>query len=362
LKPIYYGILAIALFCVGQIVYGSNATPVINTFNCFSSAGGKICAPTSHSTIKVVGAVNTPGSKTITITPASIGAVQVAYTSMGGGRATVNQVQANILSVYNSATAPTTTGSHNPLWCDTSTSPPTLRIRNGADTGWIPIGTLTDSGLVFWATNAANATLAANSTLAGGFAPSTRPGASQIPVNGPDGRSPFANYSAPFVNYTTHGLKVPTPPASDSSRYAVNSYFVGRAITNNLPTWSTPTFSAGNFIGSGNTWTVVSGNVAYSRYSIVGKRMHWVLSITGTSVTSGGNALVLTIPNGAKEVTNSYIGSFVYSDNGTYGQGIIAGNGNGSSYMGLFKNYASTTWAASTGNTSILLNIEFEIQ
>jgi hypothetical protein len=368
LKPIYYGILAIALFCVGQVVYGSgNATPIINTFNCFSSAGGKICAPTSHSTIKIVGVVNTPGTKTITITPGSVGAASAvafnSYTSVDGGRATRAEVTSGILSMSSSPTAPTTTSAHNPFWCDTSTSPPTLRIRNGANTGWIAIGTLTDSGLVFWATNAVNATNAGNSTTVGTYAPSTRPAASQIPVNDANGFHAFSNYSAnTFANYSTHGIKVPTPPASDSSRHAVNSYFVGRAITNSIPVWTTPTFSSTNFLGSGNTWTVVSGNVAYNRYYIEGKRMHWILSLTGSSVTSGGNGLDIYLPTLAHNTVFGYIGSFVYSDNGTYGQGLVYSYGGTTTYFTLYKNFALTNWTASTGNTAIIFNLEFEIQ
>ena len=88
--------------------------------------------------------------------------------------------------------------------------------------------------------------------------------------------------------------------------------------------------------------------------------MHWILSLTGTSVTSGGNALALIIPGGAKNVNGAYYGSFTYSDNGTYGQGIVAGSGN--IFLLLYKNLAAPNWTASTGNTAIVLNIEFEIQ
>ena len=363
MKPIYYGILAIALFCVGQAVYGDNATPVIHTFNCFSSAGGKICAPTSHSTIKVVGAVNTPGTKTITITPGSIGAPTIAafngYTSAAGGRATRAEVTSGILSMSSSPTAPTTTSAHNPFWCDTSTTPPTLRIRNGANTGWIPIGTLTDSGLIFSAANAdnaTNATNAGNASTVGGYTPSLTPGVHQISVNDANGFTPFADYSG-------HGLKTPTRPGTDNNRYAANMAAVQAAIAASVPVWATPTFSSGNFAGSGNTWTVASGNVGYNRYYIVGKRMRWVLYLTGTSVTSGGNGLALIIPGGAKNaISSAYLGSFTYSDNGTYGQGIVTDNGSGNTYLVLYKNLAVTNWTASTGNTAIILNLEFEIQ
>ena len=363
MRPIYYGILALALFCVGQVVYGGNSTPIINTFNCFSSAGGKICAPTSHSTIKVVGVTNTPGTNTITISPGSVGAVSTGvfsgYTSVGGGRATANQIQAGILSVYNSATAPATTGAHNPFWCDTSTTPAILKIRNGTNTDWISIGTLADSTPAFWASNAVNATHAADATNArtvGNYTPSVTPGANQIPVLDSSGHF---GISMTFVN----GINVPTQVATDNTYLAASTQFTQAAIAASVPVWATPTFSAGNFVGGGNTWTVASGAVGYNRYYQVGKKMRWVIYLYGTSVAgSSGNTFYLTIPNGAKTTRTGFIGSFTYSDNGTYGQGLVSATSNGGTTLQLFKNFALTNWAASTTNTAIVMNIEFETQ
>ena len=275
---IYTGVVIFSLYLVCEAIWlchdvQGNSTPVINTFTCISSAGGKICAPTSHSTIKVIGATNTPGTRTISITPTSVGAdtlgaaaavnsafVNYTSNSIGGGRATKNYVTSAQTTLYYSPTAPPSPTAYNPLWMDTSTSPPTLKVRNGANSAWISVGTFNDTGNVF---------IAANSALLGGFAASQAPGANQIPVFDSHGYYPaFANFSS--------GISVPTKSATDNTTAAASTAQVQAAIAAQIlaPTSWTPYIQIGA-ANTGITYTtqtgtyITLGRMVFAQFEIV---------------------------------------------------------------------------------------------
>ena len=84
-------------------------------------------------------------------------------------RAELNTVLAAVVSQNSGSTAPTTTYAYQ-LWIDTSISPnPLLKLRNGANSGWITVGdvTVTNLGLaaLSGATFTGNITLNAQSDL-----------------------------------------------------------------------------------------------------------------------------------------------------------------------------------------------------
>lgn len=56
-------------------------------------------------------------------------------------RADLNSTLQAIVSNNSGATAPTTTYAYQ-TWTDTSTTPPTLKMRNGANNAWISVGTV----------------------------------------------------------------------------------------------------------------------------------------------------------------------------------------------------------------------------
>lgn len=88
-------------------------------------------------------------------------------------RTNMNNALQAITTLQSGVAAPSTTYAYQG-WVDTSTSPPTYKIRNSANTAWIAIGTLNDSGLVFTASSASNA------STVGGFAPSQSGGANKV--------------------------------------------------------------------------------------------------------------------------------------------------------------------------------------
>ena len=61
-------------------------------------------------------------------------------------RAELNSILAAIVSQNSGSTAPTTTYAYQ-LWIDTSSAPALLKIRNGANNGWITLGDVTAANL-----------------------------------------------------------------------------------------------------------------------------------------------------------------------------------------------------------------------
>ena len=197
------------------------------------------------------------------------------YCTASCGPACQAAIQASIIMLNPGATAPTVTYAYME-WVDTSTTPPTLRIRNSLNTGWVAIGTINDSG-TFIATNAASA---ANSALLGGFAASQTPGANQISVND-------ANGFSPFVNWSGNRIKVPTRVSGDNGRDAANTAFVHTAVTPVYTRW-TPTLIP----GSSGTITLSSSSVGW--YTKIDKLVFVFISLEVSSVSSPVGALYVT--------------------------------------------------------------------
>lgn len=123
--------------------------------------------------------------------------------------------------------------------------------------------------------------------------------------------------------------------------------------------WTTPSFAAGNYTGSGSmTWTLTSGDVALNKYIVIGKTVHWHMNLITTSV--GGTpstGLRVALPAGLT-LTGASRGVHWYSDNGTEGFGGYLMT---ASYVEFYKSNSASNWTASTNNTAIYASITFEI-
>jgi hypothetical protein len=121
--------------------------------------------------------------------------------------------------------------------------------------------------------------------------------------------------------------------------------------------WTDVTFSAGDFVGTGCTWTVAAGDVTYFKYAIVGNVMY-AYGVLVTTTTNNANCSVLniTIPAGKSAPVAS--DTFMrYVDNGTIGLGWCSPTGT------TMRMYTATTanWSAATDNTSIRFSCVFPI-
>lgn len=129
----------------------------------------------------------------------------------------------------------------------------------------------------------------------------------------------------------------------------------------NLGAWITPTYSAGNFTGSGSmTWTVASGDVATYAYNIIGKMMTVIFALETTSVTgTPGTYLQIAIPASKTATKQTANACGVVIDNNTRKTGIMDVLANGT----IIRVYLTDTanWASSTDLTYVIGQITFEI-
>jgi hypothetical protein len=138
---------------------------------------------------------------------------------------------------------------------------------------------------------------------------------------------------------------------------------INGVITGTAMNWTTPTFSAADYSGTGGmTWTVASGNVTTSRYIVIGKTMTYIFTIASTSV--GGvvsSELRIAIPGGYTAANRATQALGLIVDNGTritaYGDTVGAAN----TYIAIVK-HAGTNWTASAANTFVYGQITFEVQ
>lgn len=120
--------------------------------------------------------------------------------------------------------------------------------------------------------------------------------------------------------------------------------------------------SGGNYTATSGTWTVASGDQEVLNYTLKGRLLTicGVLNSTSLSSTPGNTVLDLS-GLGYTWVSYFYL-PFAYSDNGTYGTGLVVPNAVGGNTVLFFKNIAGTAWAASTDNTSMRFALTIPVQ
>jgi len=261
-------------------------------------------------------------------------------------RTNTNNALGALISNNSGASAPSTTYAYM-FWVDTSTTPPTIRMRNGANTAWVAIGTINDTGPIFYA---------ANSSLLNGFASSQSPIANQIPVLDSSGNYPA---NAAFPN----GITVPTQTTGDNTTKAANDIFVNQSISASH-TWSSIPYASGNFsTGSSMTWTVDSGDVQINEYYVIGKVLHWTLWISQSTI--GGtlsSRLIVNLPSGTSVSKVGYFGLMFYDNNGTGGTGVVYAPSVGAGYIYLFKGMGAPNYTSSSNAFSVMFSIDLDIQ
>lgn len=132
-------------------------------------------------------------------------------------------------------------------------------------------------------------------------------------------------------------------------------------ITN---TWTSVTYSAGLYTGSGGmTWGVDSGDQLTLKYIQIDKMMTVAFYINTSDVTAPlGTDLRITIPNGKTAAVNMRMGGLWYNDAGTEGQGLMAVAGS-TTYISLYKASSGTNWTATAADNTILAGVfTFEVQ
>ena len=129
----------------------------------------------------------------------------------------------------------------------------------------------------------------------------------------------------------------------------------------NLPGWTTPAFSAGNFTASGSmTWTVESADVLTYAYNIIGKQMT-VAFVIGTSTVGGtlSNRLNIAIPASkvATKRMETRLGQIL--DAGVASEGFCVVEASGTT-IGIFLQTGGN-FSAGTNNVWATGTITFEI-
>lgn len=133
-----------------------------------------------------------------------------------------------------------------------------------------------------------------------------------------------------------------------------------RVVLHEQGAWITPAFSAGDFTGSTQPWTVGGGDVTTSSYYLRGRLLTYRFYLGATTVTAGATALNIASGQwGGFTAAGTTLNPFVYNDNAggnTVGFAQVSPAGP----VQLFK--LTGTFGAATDATSAFGEIAFEVQ
>lgn len=127
-------------------------------------------------------------------------------------------------------------------------------------------------------------------------------------------------------------------------------------------TYSSQSFSAGNFGGSGGgSWVVEEGDVTTNRFRVLGKTLFWEIVIADSTIGTAPTSLDLTIPGGFN-AKNAWRGlGAQYNDGSNSFTNLNVGSAAGASNVNVSREN-SAAYTAGTNNQDISFNITIEIE
>ena len=142
------------------------------------------------------------------------------------------------------------------------------------------------------------------------------------------------------------------------------------AMSVNAASWQDVPFDANNFYGSaGMGWWVNATSPTRNEYKIENGRLQWNVSLIGTSIDGALSVgLLMKTPEGARPAKSGNVGTFVYSNGGVYGTGVIYVNkatSNADSRIWLLRNFdygPNLNWRRSNADTYIIFNLDMAVQ
>lgn len=134
-----------------------------------------------------------------------------------------------------------------------------------------------------------------------------------------------------------------------------------RLVSQQQGAWITPTFSAGNYTGSGSsTWTVEAGDVAANKYLVEGTTLFWQGQITTTTV--GGtpdNKLQVTLPQGYTLAGNCTNATWNINAGGAREAGYTFGSS--ADTLLTIQRLPLANWDAATNTTQVNFQVACQI-
>lgn len=128
--------------------------------------------------------------------------------------------------------------------------------------------------------------------------------------------------SGSIVLATSPTLTAPDIGAATATSLTMNGYSAG--------TWTTPSYSSGNFTSSSGTWTVNSGSVGTYAYTIINKTMVINFYLLSTDVSGTPTTLSIAIPASKTAAKNAYATGRYLDNNTTWGVSTVSVSASGS--------------------------------
>jgi hypothetical protein len=151
----------------------------------------------------------------------------------------------------------------------------------------------------------------------------------------------------------------PGTVTADNTTIAASRGYTERLRTTPLGDWTTPTFDANDYTGSGSmTWTVDSGDVTTMAYTLIGTTM--IVSFFLVNTTVGGtpsSTLQIAIPGGYSGVKRMRTPINVLN-NATQSTGLAEVQASQTDIY-LYVDFAASNWVA--GATDVYGQITFEV-
>ena len=148
---------------------------------------------------------------------------------------------------------------------------------------------------------------------------------------------------------------------SSATGLKCNGPLLERNRAANVGEWTSVTFAAGNFTGSGAmTWTLDSADQTTLAYMLVGKTL-WVSFNLGNTTVGGtvNISLQIAIPGGFT-ATKQMVAPILISDNGgtqVAGYAVVVASGNNI----LCRKMDNANWTLATNTTNVSGLIAFEV-
>lgn len=195
--------------------------------------------------------------------------ISIANGTGAAFRTAVNNALQAILNNNSGTTEPATKYPYM-FWADTSTVPAILKIRKGTNDGWIAVGTLSDSGVTFFASD---------SLKLGGQLPAYY--ATAIQGTKADNALPAASYTASdvltkllTVDTNTSGLNAHTLQGFSKQDIVANIYPIGSIYISTVDTNPATLFGIGTWARTGGGRMLIDASETYTAGATGGAETH----------------------------------------------------------------------------------------